>query len=1228
MVAPALGVVVPENVVARTAPPSSRHLDIDIDTELDPRIVATTLYNDAGAVEDFEYVSVNAAAAQYLGVSASELIGRRCRDVIPGVADSPWWPLLVRVAQTGETLVRHRFHYVDERRSEEHVLDLRVGCAGAVLAVSWRDVTDQSRLLTHYRLLAENASDAVFQLDEDLHITWASPSSATVLGWAPDELIGVDALELLHPDDRSKVAEWTIAVERENAIGVEARLRTKSGRYSYFAISLRAVAVDGDEVELIGSIRNVDDDVTNRASLNLLSSRYRLIAENSLDVVVVGDLDGRIRWVFDTVYQLLGWRPDQLVGRRTDELMHPDDVAEARAKRELMLAGERITTEVRIRQADGNYRWLAITGRDVPDETGVYTTRVVSWRDAEGAVAHRNAMAESEAQFRLLAENASDIVWRTDRDGLVEWVSPSVHDLLGWRPDELIGRPITDLNAEDDVANRNETRVRLLRGDTVAPFECRYRRADGGFRWMGTHFKTLLDSSGRVDAIVTALHDVTALVHGRRALNALAAGNAIVVRAANEADLLTQLCQNLVDEGGYLFAWYGRPVNDATQSVTVVASAKEHRSYVDPITISWGDNVLGQGPTGRSLRTGETFFVNHLTSSVNFAPWATSAASHGFRSAIGLPVFVDGFLDGAFSVYAPDENAFDVTTIATLEDLALQVGIGLQRLHERDRLALALRESNLLNTAIDQAMESVLITDPSTRILYANPATTVTSGYAIDELVGETPAIFSSGLHDRAFYQEMWGELNEGRSWHGVISNRRKNGDDYDEDTTISPVVGSDGAVIAYVAVKRDLSVERRLEADVIRGERDSQDVVNLMREIRPGDSLFETLSSFTAALLKLDFVDAAVVFLRQPGDVFTVAGAAGISLASLQPGRAVDVLDPSMFLARSATGAWWIDLADPGGFVDEPLVRGVRDVGVEAATFAPVHWNGDVIGILATGSRDRSSVAAAPSRLAIHEELGSFAGGLFGAQADATHRRDAVRASIRSTIEDRRFHAVFQPIVEFSSGLVVGFEALTRFDDGERPDHHFAAAAEVDMGADLEIACARGALSAAVHLPPEAWVSLNFSPSVVTRSDVTALISTTTRPIAVEITEHARIDDYDEIRRTIATNQQCRLFVDDAGAGYAGLHHILELLPDVVKLDISLVRDIDHDPARQALVSGMRHFADLTGTLLLGEGVETVEEAETLRSLGVDYGQGFLFGRPAPATSFVTTPGGRSPRR
>jgi EAL domain-containing protein (putative c-di-GMP-specific phosphodiesterase class I) len=127
-------------------------------------------------------------------------------------------------------------------------------------------------------------------------------------------------------------------------------------------------------------------------------------------------------------------------------------------------------------------------------------------------------------------------------------------------------------------------------------------------------------------------------------------------------------------------------------------------------------------------------------------------------------------------------------------------------------------------------------------------------------------------------------------------------------------------------------------------------------------------------------------------------------------------------------------------------------------------------------------------------------------------------------------------------------------------------------------------------------------------------VVAAADRAVVVEITEHAEIDDYS---RLVAALEQVRphamLAVDDAGAGYAGLHHILELRPHFVKLDISLVRNIDSDPARQAMVSSMTRFASSVRCALIAEGIETESELEALKLLKVEYGQGYFLARPAP---------------
>jgi EAL domain-containing protein (putative c-di-GMP-specific phosphodiesterase class I) len=146
-------------------------------------------------------------------------------------------------------------------------------------------------------------------------------------------------------------------------------------------------------------------------------------------------------------------------------------------------------------------------------------------------------------------------------------------------------------------------------------------------------------------------------------------------------------------------------------------------------------------------------------------------------------------------------------------------------------------------------------------------------------------------------------------------------------------------------------------------------------------------------------------------------------------------------------------------------------------------------------------------------------------------------------------------------------------------------------------------------------FLTINVSPQVVVdeAGAIRDLLRDVGRSVVIEITEHVAIEDYGALRAALAElGDHVHLAVDDAGAGYASLRHILELRPTFAKLDISLVRDIDGDELRQAMAAGLNYFALRTGCRLIAEGVETAAEAEMLLRLGIEFGQGYLFGRPA----------------
>jgi PAS domain S-box-containing protein len=242
------------------------------------------------------------------------------------------------------------------------------------------------------------------------------------------------------------------------------------------------------------------------------------------------------------------------------------------------------------------------------------------------------------------------------------------------------------------------------------------------------------------------------------------------------------------------------------------------------------------------------------------------------------------------------------------------------------------------------------------------------------------------------------------------------------------------------------------------------------------------------------------------------------------------------------------------------------------------------------------------------------------GAPAMALARRRAEAMDrIESTIEARAFGPVYQPIVDLSTGAAVGYEALTRFTDGSRPDLMFATALECGLGIKLETATLAIALDGARRLPPRTWLSLNVSPPLL--ADVETLRATLglrARPLVLEITEHEPIEAYGPLREAVLRlGPDVRLAVDDAGAGVANFHHLVELRPDFVKIDVSLVRGVDTDLSRQAVVAGILHFAAATHCQVIAEGIETEAELAMVTELGVSLGQGYLLGRPAPAETW-----------
>ncbi len=242
----------------------------------------------------------------------------------------------------------------------------------------------------------------------------------------------------------------------------------------------------------------------------------------------------------------------------------------------------------------------------------------------------------------------------------------------------------------------------------------------------------------------------------------------------------------------------------------------------------------------------------------------------------------------------------------------------------------------------------------------------------------------------------------------------------------------------------------------------------------------------------------------------------------------------------------------------------------------------------------------------------------------DAGKEREEKINRISNAIAEGQPAVVYQPIYNLATNCVAGLECLSRFQSipQRTPDQWFSDASSVGLGVELELRAIRTALSSLMSLQSDIYLAINSSPETIMSGQLTPLLQNSQPSrIIIEVTEHADVSDYAELLRVLTPLRAlgARIAIDDAGAGYASMRHILNIRPDVIKLDMSLTHNIDSDPTRRALASALIAFARETNNVIVAEGVETAAELQALRTLGANSAQGYYLGRPMPLDALRT---------
>jgi len=618
---------------------------------------------------DLRFVYVNQAVGEIAGRTVESWIGRRPAEIgADPSASGRLTTALADVFATGEPRIVH-VHLPRHGLDVEARITPRRDEAGRVdrAVVVGRDVTEQLRdreeLESERRRLAATIGSLFDPLVElapvrdasgevvDFVYTGLNDAACAFHHARPEDMVGRRLSELLPDDLRAAMLHgYAELIDAGSRLAVDDLLIPAGSTGEGLRIDVRVVRV-GDA--LVVTWR----DMTERRAVD---ERFRIFAENSSDVVIMapGDVDATT-WISPSVTRVLGWRPEDWLGHSPVEFIHPEDLErlmkDLDADRGL---GEQVD-EYRVQRPDGAHTWVSVASSTVQDADGEVVLRVAVLRDITSTVEAQERLAASEERYRLLVETVSDVIFQTDALGIIEWVSPTMADVLGWEPDELIGTSSFDLLApEDRVPAVEPLRHQPPNHPAFAPgadAEVRFRQADGRLRWMAVRARPFFDDAGQPLGAVIGLRDCHEEVLIRRAVRTQEAGHLALASADDEQELLELICQAAVDRGGYLFAWYGRR-RDEDHRVEPVAASQDHRRYLDRVDVRWDEGPLGQGPGGRSIRAGHTVVFDDLRTAESFGPWMDAARDEGFRSTICLPICVDDDVDGSLMVYASDRD--------------------------------------------------------------------------------------------------------------------------------------------------------------------------------------------------------------------------------------------------------------------------------------------------------------------------------------------------------------------------------------------------------------------------------------------------------------------------------------------------------------------------------------------------------------------------------------------
>jgi diguanylate cyclase (GGDEF)-like protein/PAS domain S-box-containing protein len=1014
-------------------------------------------------------------------------------------------------------------------------------------------------------------------------------------GYQAEELINKNA-RLLYPtqEDYDFVGSEKYRLVKELGTGtVETRWQRKDGRIIEILLSSTPI----DLADLSQGVIFTAVDITHlkhiERALRDSEKRYRLFAQNATDVIWTLNMQGQFTYVSPSVERLRGYTPEEVMRQTMQEALTSESyVVAQQALGQLSKDMINHTTpsmsypvfELEQPHKNGSTVWTEVIASPMFDDEGVFQGILGVTRD----ITERKKNEEKLRRYAEIVSATTDLLYLADKNYIYKAANQAYANAHGFYENQLLGKHLQEIVGEKnfiDIIKPNFDRS--LRGEIVR-YQWWFHFIEAGDRFVDVTYHPFRESSGEITGVVASIRDITDQKLFEDALRESEERYRIIIE--NQTDLVVK-----IDLDG-------------------------HFQFVSP------SYCEAFGKTPEEL-LGKTFMpLVHEDDRASTATAMRNLLSPPYKCYLEQRALTkDGWRWLAWSDNAVLNEAGEVVSI---------VGVG------RDITEKKMNQERMQQAAavFESTLEGVIITDHESKIVSTNEAFSRITGYEKEEVLGITPAFLQSGRHPHTFYEEMWQSIYETGIWRGEVWNRRKNGDLYPQWLTISTVLGPNNTAQYYVGVFSDVSAIRQSEAELehlahhdaltdlpnrlLFNSRLEHAIQRCVRENTRLAVLFLDLDrfknvndSFGHHFGDILLVDVSARILQQMRESDTVARLGGdefvVLLEDLQDHEA------AAQVAQKITQS----LAHPF-MINEHEIFVTVSIGISVYP--------------ADGRSVSELVKNADAAMYRAKEIGRNNYQFYTSELTADAMEHIMLdTQLRRALVYNELELHYQPIIELSSNLLIGAEALVRWRHPEQglifPARFIPLAEEIGIIHNigewvLTEACTQAVkwLQAGIQFQR---IAVNISGQQIQRPDFIASIQTILDKtgldpcyLELEVTETSVMKQFEKSIRTLQALQDLgiSLSIDDFGTGYSSLFNLRRLPIQKIKMDGSFIHHLPEDKNDAAIASAIIAMSEAMQLTVIAECVETSSQLEFLVKEGCQQAQGYFFTHAVPADKFV----------